>query len=83
MMFMLTFSAVVFVDDDVAVATAGDYEMVITLSYWGRDKNGRHFLGDILKWIFLNENIWIATKLKHHRSLFPGVQLKTSQHWFR
>ena len=35
----------------------------ITLTHWGRDKNGRHFPGDIFKCIFLNENIWISIKI--------------------
>ena len=26
-------------------------------------QNGRHFAGDILKWIFLNENITISIKI--------------------
>ena len=29
---------------------------------WPR-QNGRHFPDDILKWIFLNENVWISTKI--------------------
>ena len=26
-------------------------------------QNGRHFPGDIFKWIFLNENVWISIKI--------------------
>ena len=26
-------------------------------------RNGRHFAGDIFKWIFLNENVWIPIKI--------------------
>ena len=26
-------------------------------------QNGRHFPGDIFKWIFLNENVWISLKI--------------------
>ena len=26
-------------------------------------QNGRHFPDDILKWIFLNENVWISTEI--------------------
>ena len=26
-------------------------------------QNGRHFADDIFKWIFLNENVWIASKI--------------------
>ena len=32
------------------------------LTHWGR-QNGRHFAGDILKCIFLNENEWISLKI--------------------
>ena len=30
------------------------------LTYWGQHKNDRHFADDILKCIFLNENVWIS-----------------------
>ena len=39
-------------------------------------QNGHHFLDDIFKCIFLNENVSIW-------SLFPRVQLTIFQHWFR
>ena len=37
-------------------------------------QNGRHFIDDIFKWIFLNANVWIP---------ILRVQLAISQHWFR
>ena len=33
------------------------------LTHWGRGKNGRHFADDILKCIFLNENVWIPIEI--------------------
>ena len=31
----------------------------MALTHWGREKNGHHFPDDIVKWIFLNENVSI------------------------
>ena len=46
-----------------------------------RDRQyGRHFAGDILQCIFVNENIWISIDI--HYSLFR-VELTLFQHWFR
>ena len=36
------------------------YSRVKTLR---QGQNGRHFADDILKWIFLNENVWIPIKI--------------------
>ena len=41
-------------------------------------QNGRHFADDIFKCIFLNENVWIPTKIS-----LKFVQLTIFQHWFR
>ena len=36
-------------------------------------QNGRHFVDDILKWIFLNENVWILLKIS--LKFVPKVQI--------
>ena len=35
----------------------------VSLTHWGRDKNGQHYANDIFKWIFLNENVWFPIKI--------------------
>ena len=37
-------------------------------------RNGRHFPGDIFKWIFLNENVWISIKIS--LKFVPNVPIK-------
>ena len=44
-------------------------------------KNGCHFADDIFGCIFVNEKFWILIKIEW--SLFLGLQLTISQHWFR
>ena len=44
-------------------------------------QNGRHFIDDTFKCVFLNQNMWI--RLIFHVSLFLRVQLAISQYWFR
>ena len=41
----------------------------------------RHFPNDILKYILLNENIWIS--IRFSLKFVPSFQLKINQHWFR
>ena len=43
-------------------------------------QNGRHFPDDILKWIILNEDVWISIKIS--LKFFPRVWLIISQHRF-
>ena len=45
-------------------------------------QKGRHFLGDIFKCIFLNENVWISY-IQLDWGLFVMVQLTMIQNWFR
>ena len=33
------------------------------LTYWGRDKNGRHFSDDIFKRVFSSEIVWISISI--------------------
>ena len=40
--------------------TTPPYTVVNTLK---PRQNGRHFSGDIFKWIFMNENVWISITL--------------------
>ena len=44
-------------------------------------QNGRHFVDDILKCIFLNENGWIPLKIS--LKLFLRFELTIFQRWFR
>ena len=44
--------------------------------------NVQHFLDNIFKLIFLNENVCIFI-IQLYRNLFPSVQSLISQHWFR
>ena len=44
-------------------------------------QNGRQFVDDIFKCIFVNENVWISMKIS--LKLFLIVQLTIFQHWFR
>ena len=37
--------------------------VVDSLTHWGRDKMAAIFSDDILKWIFLNENVWISINI--------------------
>ena len=46
-------------------------------------QNGRHFVDDIFRCIFMKEKFFIFVFLKFHWSLFPRVQLTITQHWFR
>ena len=38
-------------------------KMLCRLSHWGRDKMATIFADDIFKWIFSNENVWIAVTI--------------------
>ena len=51
--------------------------LVNTLRQW---QNGRHFVNDIFKCIFLNINVWIPIEIS--LKFNPGVQLTIFQHWF-
>ena len=51
--------------------------LVNTLRQW---QNGRHFVNDIFKCIFLNRNVWIPIEIS--LKFNPGVQLTIFQHWF-
>ena len=42
---------------------------------------GRHFADDIFKGIFLNENVWIPTKMP--LKIVPKGPINNLQHWFR
>ena len=44
-------------------------------------QNGRHYPDDIFKWIFLNENIWIAMNIS--MKFDPNSPFNLFQHWFR
>ena len=44
-------------------------------------KNWRHFADDILKWIFVNENVKISTEIS--LKFVPKVQITIFKHWFR
>ena len=55
--------------------------VVYILTHWGRDK-----MDDISQTTFSNAFSWMKMfeyRLKFHWSLFLGVQLTISQHWFR
>ena len=43
-------------------------------------QNSRHFPDDILKWIFLNKNIWISITIS--LKFVSEGSIKISQHWF-
>ena len=52
-----------------------------TLTHWGRDK-----MAAIFQTTFLNAFSWMKMfkfRLRFHWSLFPRVQLRIFQHWFR
>ena len=51
-----------------------------TLRYWGLNKNGYHFVGDIFKCIFL-ENI-CCMLVQISLDFVHKVQLTVSQHWY-
>ena len=55
-----------------------DYNFEPVVQYIDRDKMATFFPEDILKWIFLNEDIF-----KFHWNLILRVQLIIFQHWFR
>ena len=44
-------------------------------------QNGRHFPDDILKWIFLNENVWIPIKIS--LKFVPSGPINNIPQWFR
>ena len=44
-------------------------------------QNGRHFADEILKDIFLNENVWIP--IKFSLKFVPEGPINIFQHWFR
>ena len=62
---------------------SGPYKLtysLICLNLSPPGQSGRHFAGDILKCIFLNEFFCIL--FEFHWSLFLSVELTTGQHWF-
>ena len=40
-----------------------DMRIRLLVNTLGPTQNGRHFLDDIFKWIFLNENVWIQIEI--------------------
>ena len=51
-----------------AYVTTYDMETLFTLlslNTLGPRQNGRHFADDVVKWIFLNGNVWIPIKSLH------------------
>ena len=50
-------------------------------THWGRDKNFRYFEEEILKCIFLYENVWISRKIS--LKFVPKVQMNNIPEWFR
>ena len=57
------------------------YDLGGILTHWGPDKNGHHFTDDMVKCIFLNENVRISLKIL--LKFVPKVWINMFQHWFR
>ena len=53
------------------------YLVVISVNSSPPGQNGRHFAGDIFRWIFVYEMFWILIEIS------LGVQLTISEHRFR
>ena len=41
--------------------TSGEWTILFT--HWGRDEMDKHFVDDIFKFIFFNENFWISIRI--------------------
>ena len=43
--------------------------------------NSRHFQDDVVKWVFLNEKVWISIRIA--LKFVPKLPIDDKQHWFR
>ena len=62
--------------------SVGRPRILVFVQHWRPRRNGSHFLDNILKWIFLNENC-MNLQLRFHWNLFLRFELTIFHHWFR
>ena len=55
--------------------------IVSHINTYSQKQNGRHFPNDIVKWDFLNENVWISLKISLKFALLR-FELTIFQPWF-
>ena len=58
------------------------YNVTVMINTLRLRQNCHSFTGEIVRCIFVNENIWISLK-RFHWSLLLGLELIIFQHWFR